>query len=83
MELSHAGTKAMKQTKATNSEGAPSPTPKALAPATGSALRADADTYDEACSLIERYKRTLRVLIAGDFITDEKLEQAWEIAGWK
>jgi len=40
-------------------------------------MTADADTLDEACSLVERYKRTLRLLVAGDFITDEKLRRAW------
>lgn len=38
------------------------------------------ESWGDAEALIERYQRTLRLLIAGDFVTKEKVEQAWQIA---
>jgi hypothetical protein len=32
---------------------------------------------------VQRLQRTINILIAADFCTHEKAEQAYEIAGWK
>ncbi len=55
-------------------------TTKPLEKIKDSFLYCDPSSLDEACQLLERYKRTLKLLIVADFVTSTKMEQAWSIA---
>lgn len=39
----------------------------------------NADDYDAAYEVAKRLARTLRILSVGGFVTEEKINQAWEL----
>ena len=47
------------------------------------ATSAEPENYDESFREVKRLQRTLYILIAADLVTAEKVDQAYDIAGWK
>ena len=39
--------------------------------------------YDQAMIEVDRLRRTIEVLVAAGFVAAEKVDRAYEIAGWK